>query len=118
VGTLSPFHILYINVLPIVQIPLGVILFGIGLAMLTVTICQFTRTGMGTLAPWDPTRRLVVQGPYRHTRNPMISGVASMILGEAIFLASWALLAWFVALVLINTIYFRLSEEPGLVKRF
>ena len=118
VGTLSPFHVLYVSLLPIVQIPLGVALFGIGLTMLTVTIGQFMRTGKGTLAPWDPTKRLVVQGPYRYTRNPMISGVASMILGEAIFLASWALVAWFAAVVLINTIYFKLSEEPGLVKRF
>ena len=118
VGTFVPFHIRYISLLPIVQIPLGGVLLSIGLTLLTVTISQFARTGKGTLAPWDPTERLVVQGAYRHARNPMISGVAFVILGEAVLLANWSLFVWFAAVVLINTIYFKLSEEPGLLKRF
>ena len=42
----------------------------------------------GTLAPWDPPRGLVVRGAYRYVRNPMISGVIFVLLGEALVLRS------------------------------
>ena len=31
-------------------------------------------------------RRLVAAGPYRHVRNPMITGVVAVLLGEALVL--------------------------------
>ena len=40
-----------------------------------------SRIGKGTLADWDPTSKLVVEGPYRHLRNPMISAVATLLVG-------------------------------------
>jgi protein-S-isoprenylcysteine O-methyltransferase Ste14 len=51
-------------------------------------------------------------------RNPMISGVLFMQLGEAVLLGSEALLILFALFLVINTTYFKLLEEPGLVKRF
>ncbi len=104
--------------LPFIQIPIGLALFSIGLWLLMWTVRLFVILGRGTLAPWDPTAALVTQGPYGYVRNPMLSGVLFMILAEAILLGSWKVLGWFVVFGLINTIYFRLSEEPGLVKRF
>ena len=74
--------------------------------------------GKGTLAPWDETRRLVVRGPYRYVRNPMLSGVFSILLGEALLLGSPPLLLWFVGVVVANTLYMPLVEEPGLRRRF
>src|SRR5262249_39692744 len=62
----------------------GGLLATAGLAMLAWTVTLFVRVGRGTLAPWDPTRKLVVRGPYAHVRNPMISGVLTIIVGEAI----------------------------------
>ncbi len=118
VARFRPFSIRYTSIVPWLQYPIGVLFFAAGLLLLIITIRLIQAVGRGTLAPWDPTRRLVVQDIYRHTRNPMITGVVSMILGEAVFLASWALLALFVAFVVLNTIYFKLSEEPGLVRRF
>jgi protein-S-isoprenylcysteine O-methyltransferase Ste14 len=38
-------------------------------------IRKFSTEGEGTLAPWDPPRKLLVRGCYRYVRNPMISGV-------------------------------------------
>ena len=42
----------------------------------------FVTVGKGTLAPWEPTQKLVVQRVYSHVRNPMISGVLFSLLGE------------------------------------
>jgi protein-S-isoprenylcysteine O-methyltransferase Ste14 len=96
----------------------GVALFACGLALFVWCVSLFARVGQGTLAPWDPTRRLVAVGPYRHVRNPMISGVAGMLLGEALTFGSWVVALWALAFVLVNHIYFLVSEEPGLARRF
>jgi hypothetical protein len=48
----------------------------------------------------------------------MISGVLFMLAGETVLCGSWAIAAWMLLFAAINTIYFKLSEEPGLVKRF
>ena len=97
---------------------LGVALIGFGLVLMVATIRLFVTVGKGTLAPWNPTQRLVVRGVYRHVRNPMISGVCFILLGEAVLAASVLLLGWFVFAVILNAVYIPLVEEPGLVKRF
>ena len=74
--------------------------------------------GDGTLAPWDPPRRLVVRGPYRFVRNPMISGVIFVLFSEALILRSLPLAAWAATFLVINLIYIPLSEEPMLRARF
>src|SRR5262245_44470319 len=50
----------------------GGALLCLGLVLMVATIRLFVTVGKGTLAPWDPTQRLVVRGVYRHVRNPMI----------------------------------------------
>jgi protein-S-isoprenylcysteine O-methyltransferase Ste14 len=97
---------------------LGVVLIALGVALLTWTVALFARVGKGTLAPWDPTSRLVVAGPYRHVRNPMISGVLAVLLGEAALFGSRPLLIWFGIVLALNAVYFPLVEEPGLRERF
>lgn len=106
------------NPLPILQSVTGGLLCLAGLVLLATTISLFIRQGRGTLAPWDPTSRLVVRGPYAYTRNPMISGVAFLVLGESVLFGSVVVFVWFAIIVVVNTLYFKLSEEPGLVKRF
>lgn len=96
----------------------GLLFVGLGLVLMVATSRLFVTVGLGTLAPWNPTQRLVVQGVYRHVRNPMISGVFFILLGEAVLAASLPLLGWFAVFVIINALYIPLSEEPGLVKRF
>ena len=90
----------------------------LGLALIVATIRLFVTVGKGTLAPWNPTQRLVVQGVYRHVRNPMISGVFFVLLGEAVLAASLPILIWFVVFVLLNVVHIPVAEEPGLGKRF
>jgi protein-S-isoprenylcysteine O-methyltransferase Ste14 len=96
----------------------GVALFVVGFAFFAWCVSLFARVGRGTLAPWDPTRQLVVAGPYRHVRNPMISGVALMLLGEAACSGSRAVGLWAASFLVVNHLYFVLSEEPGLERRF
>jgi protein-S-isoprenylcysteine O-methyltransferase Ste14 len=97
---------------------LGLALIGVGFALWLWTVRLLARVGKGTLAPWDPTQRLVVEGPYRHVRNPMISAVLAVLAGEAALFGSLPLLAWFAAFFAANVVFFRLYEEPGLERRF
>src|SRR4030042_153196 len=60
---------------------IGLITVMAGLCLLIATIMLFMKIGKGTLAPWAPPKKLVVIGPYRYVRNPMISGVLIAILG-------------------------------------
>ena len=97
---------------------LGVLLGLVGLALLVATVRLFAAEGRGTLAPWDPTTRLVVVGVYRRVRNPMISGVGAVLLGEVLATRVTALLVWWGAFAIVNATYIPLVEEPGLVRRF
>ncbi len=96
----------------------GALLMGAGLYYLSVSIWLFNNIGRGTLAPWSPTRKLVLIGPYRYVRNPMISGVLMTLLGESVVFGSIGIFIWFLLFFIINHIYFISSEEPGLEKRF
>ena len=99
-------------------VTLGAVLIALGALLVAWTIGLFATVGGGTLAPWDPTTRLVIRGPYRHVRNPMIDGVLLILLGEAAFFGSPALLIWFAAVLAANAVYIPLVEEPGLRERF
>jgi protein-S-isoprenylcysteine O-methyltransferase Ste14 len=96
----------------------GSVLIGNGLYYLFMTIWLFINIGKGTLAPWSPTKKLVIIGPYRHVRNPMIASVIIILLGESIAFGSTWIFLWFLLFFGINHIYFVNSEEPALEKRF
>src|SRR6266540_2094294 len=66
----------------------GLCLLTVGGLLFVASLRRFVSDGRGTLAPWDPPRQLVVRGPYRYVRNPMISGVALVLCGEAGLLVS------------------------------
>lgn len=82
------------------------------------TISLFVYVGKGSLAPWNPTQKLVIIGPYAYVRNPMLLGVFLVLAGEALLFQSWALLIYLLVFIVINAFYFPLSEEKGLLKRF
>jgi protein-S-isoprenylcysteine O-methyltransferase Ste14 len=96
----------------------GLLLMGAGVAMLAHTIRLLATAGQGTLAPWDPTRRLVVRGIYRHVRNPMISAVLAILLGESIVSGLAPLWSWFSVFLVLNVLYMPWVEEPELLQRF
>jgi protein-S-isoprenylcysteine O-methyltransferase Ste14 len=90
---------------------------GLILACWTMQLFQ-QKGGGGTPAPWEPVKNLIIAGPYRYVRNPMLLGVILLLIAEALWLQSLPILLWMIAFVVLNTVYFALSEEPQLEKRF
>jgi len=97
---------------------IGVALFAVGFLLFAASLRRFVTEGEGTLAPWDPPRRLVVRGPYRFVRNPMISGLIFVLFSEALLLRSRPHAEWAATFLVINLIYIPLLEEPMMVARF
>jgi protein-S-isoprenylcysteine O-methyltransferase Ste14 len=96
----------------------GLLVLAVGLILFSAALRNFVTEGEGTLAPWDPPRRLVVRGPYRYVRNPMISGVVFVLFGEALTLLSRPHFAWALIFLAVNSIYIPLLEETSLRRRF
>lgn len=96
----------------------GLIVMGIGLYVMILTISSFSRVGKGTLAPWSPTKKLVVAGMYRYVRNPMILGVLTVLTGESIALLSGKIFLWALVFFAINHVFFLVYEEPDLERKF
>lgn len=92
--------------------------FAVGLALFSASLRRFDAEGDGTLAPWDPPRHLVTTGPYAYVRNPMISGVLLVLIGEGLAFRSALHLVWAALFAVINAVYMPLLEEPVLRSRF
>jgi protein-S-isoprenylcysteine O-methyltransferase Ste14 len=94
--------------------PPGLLPLVAGVVLLLWCVRDFYIAGKGTLAPWDPPRRLVVVGLYRWTRNPMYVAVALILIGWAV--GYGALSLWVYALVVVIAFHLRvvLFEEPWL----
>ena len=102
----------------IIQIILGIVLLSFGLYLAIWTMILFNKIGKGTLAPWAATKHLVVEGPFKITRNPMITGVLCILTSEALILNSLNLFYWMLIFFIINCIYFKLFEEKQLERNF
>ncbi|MGH9888448.1 MAG: methyltransferase family protein [bacterium] len=96
----------------------GLAILALGLGFFIASLRRFASEGRGTLAPWDPPRALVLRGPYRYVRNPMISGVVLTLFGESLCLLSPPHAAWAAFFLALNLVYIPLFEEPQLAERF
>ena len=96
----------------------GLLPLSLGTVLAIWTMYLFKKVGVGTPAPWDPPRNLVIKGPYKIMRNPMITGVLLILLAESVLLGSKVI--WYYTLIffIINTIYFKLYEEKTLIEKF
>jgi protein-S-isoprenylcysteine O-methyltransferase Ste14 len=96
----------------------GMLLGASGAALALTCILTFVFVGRGTPAPFDPPRRLVVQGPYRLVRNPMYLGASLALTGAALFYQSIPLLGYAGLFLLITHMFVVLYEEPTLRQTF
>jgi protein-S-isoprenylcysteine O-methyltransferase Ste14 len=96
----------------------GVVAVAVGATMYFSCALDFSIRGQGTPAFWDPPRRLVVNPWFRVTRNPMYVGVFFMILGQALWFGSAAILAYAVAVTLAFHVFVVAYEEPHLARRY
>lgn len=101
-----------------VQQVAGIILGAAGAAVALWCILVFTFIGKGTPAPFDPPRRLVVQGPFRFVRNPMYIAGSIALTGAAIFYESTLLLGYTGLFILATHLFVILYEEPILRRTF
>lgn len=92
-------------------------LFALAFFLIGWSVQNFLKA-KGTPVPFNPPPRLVTSGPYAYTRNPMLTGVFSLLFGIGIFFGSVFLLFVFTPLF-IGVTYWELKaiEEPELVKR-
>ena len=93
-----------------------VVLFGA--LVLMWCVFDFYRIGRGTLAPWDPPKKLVILGLYRFMRNPMYVGVLLVVVGQAVRTGASAVAAYAVALAAAFHARVVLGEEPALRRAF
>jgi protein-S-isoprenylcysteine O-methyltransferase Ste14 len=103
---------------PVVALALGALLLVGGAAVLLYAFARFVMEGRGTPAPVASTERLVVGGLYRHVRNPMYLAVTATIVGQALLLGQYWLLAYAALFVAITAAFVRLYEEPTLGRQF
>jgi protein-S-isoprenylcysteine O-methyltransferase Ste14 len=96
----------------------GGALIAIGIGFLLHAFARFVVEGLGTPAPMAPTENLVVGGVYRYVRNPMYLAVGATIVGQALLLAQFGLLAYAAAFGAVVFCFVRLYEEPTLSAQF
>jgi protein-S-isoprenylcysteine O-methyltransferase Ste14 len=97
---------------------LAACVFLVGAAVLLRCVWDFFSAGRGTLAPFDPPRRLVARGLYRFTRNPMYNGVLLVLAAEAWLFRSVALFGYAVLMFTLFNLVVFLYEEPMLESQF
>jgi protein-S-isoprenylcysteine O-methyltransferase Ste14 len=101
-----------------VQQVAGMVIGAAGGAVALWCIITFASIGKGTPAPFDPPRRLVIQGPYRFVRNPMYIGAGLALTSAALFYESLPLLGYAVLFFLATHVFVVWYEEPTLRQTF
>lgn len=96
----------------------GMVIGFAGAAVAVWCIFTFASIGRGTPAPFDPPRRLVIQGPYRFVRNPMYIGAGLALASAALFYESLPLLVYAGFFFLATHLFVVWYEEPTLRRSF
>jgi protein-S-isoprenylcysteine O-methyltransferase Ste14 len=96
---------------------IAVSLIAVGAGMTAWSVSHFLKV-KGTPVPFNPPPTLVMTGPYRFVRNPMLTGVFLLLFGMGFSLKSLSLVVLFTPLfVWANVWELKEIEEPELVKR-
>jgi protein-S-isoprenylcysteine O-methyltransferase Ste14 len=96
---------------------IGIVAIAAGAVLTTICLVCFGRIGTGIM-PDRPARRLVTNGPYAWSRNPMFVGFALMHAGAAVMLDSpWALATLPIAIAITTRTVISV-EEAYMRRRF
>jgi protein-S-isoprenylcysteine O-methyltransferase Ste14 len=97
----------------------GVSLGGVGFLYALWSFVSLYKIGRGTAFPFVPTTRLVVVGPYKYSRNPMVSGATIFYVGVGVIFHSITFIIFILIFLIAPWIgHIKLHEERGLVARF
>ena len=101
----------------VMHVIVGALLFVVGLALGMPAFGLFKRSGQDP-APWKPSPSLVLQGPYRYTRNPMYIGMTLIQIAIGFFAANlWVVLLAAASLIVVHYTAV-LPEERYLREKF
>ena len=108
---------------PVARMVISIVLALFGLSLSVWSIVYMRRKGDGN--PMDAfghevaprTKHLMTEGPYRLSRNPMLTGSFVYFAGICVFLWAWHALLVFVAFIVIMLLQVR-SEEKRLRRDF
>ena len=100
------------------RIVIAAALIVVGLIPLFESIVRFVVVGRGTLMPLEPTKHLVVSGLYRYVRNPMYTGVLTVLAGEALLFGGRAMVVYLFAIWLAFHLFVCFYEEETLSRTF
>ena len=100
-----------------ISIIIAIPIFFLALVLIGWSVLNFLKA-RGTPVPSNPPPKLVASGPYAFVRNPMLSGIFTLLIGLSAFFGSISLLALFTPLfIAINVWELKAIEEPELLKR-
>ncbi|MCP4051094.1 MAG: isoprenylcysteine carboxylmethyltransferase family protein [bacterium] len=115
-------HIVFVNFkIPVFKVEswLSFIVGITGLLILTWTVITQWRVGKGTPALIAPTKKLIISGPYKYTRNPIELGAILYYFAFGTICYNWfnGLFCFVVSLIAGST-YHKFIEERELEARF
>ena len=102
----------------VLQLSFGGLFLLCGVFLAGWTMVLFYKVGKGTPAPWAAPKHLVIEGPYKFVRNPMIISVLLILIAESLILNTQYIFYWTLLFFIINSVYFKLFEEKQLEKTF
>jgi len=99
------------------RLPVSIPVMAVGVAVTAWSAYHFLKV-KGTPVPFNPPPKVVKTGPYKYTRNPMLTGIFLFLFGIGFGIDSVSLVFFFTPLfVLINVWELKEIEEPELMKR-
>lgn len=102
-----------------IELPLGIAVILLGIFFLLWSVSTFWRIGGGTPVPVASPVRLVTEGPFRYTRNPIKLGAVLFYCGAGTIVDTLVsgMVMLFIAVAL-GTLYHKSIEEKELRMRF
>jgi len=103
---------------PALNTIISMVLMGAGFLWAMWAVYVQAAQGRGTPVPVMAPRKLIVDGPYKYSRNPMALGTLMFYLGVAIALGSYSAVIIVLVLALLLLFYIREVEEKKMAERY